>query len=135
MTTSKRFSKNMENPTPASSPNTFLRPRDKAAAAGTRDKGQGVSKPLFFLSLIACLFFNGCVSNYTYPADKVPQSIESICKQDYNLQVSARVVGKTVGALFYVDELIDAKGQIPKEVHESIGKILQVVSRVALSTE
>ena len=81
------------------------------------------------------LFLSGCVSNFTYPADKVPQSIEKLCLDEYKLNVTARVVGKTVGALLYVDELIDAKGQIPKEVHEAMGKVLQVVARVALSTD
>ena len=51
------------------------------------------------------------------------------------MSVSARVVGKTVGALLYVNELIDTKGQIPKEVHEQMGKVLQVVARVSLSTD
>ena len=35
----------------------------------------------------------------------------------------------------YVDALIDDKGQIPKNVHEKMGKVLQVVSRVSLSTD
>ncbi len=85
--------------------------------------------------LLVSFLLGGCVSNYTYPAAKVPQAIEQLCRDEYKLTVSARVVGKTVGALLYVDELVDAKGQIPKEVHENMGKVLQVVARVALSTD
>lgn len=75
------------------------------------------------------------MSSYTYPAAQVPQTIEKLCLEDYQLSVNARVVGKTVGALLYVDELIDTTGQIPKEVHEKMGRVLQVLARVALSTD
>lgn len=44
------------------------------------------------------------------------------------------MVGKTAGALITIDDLVDEKGQIPKEVHEKMGQIMQAVTRVALST-
>ncbi len=47
----------------------------------------------------------------------------------------ARVVGKTVGALIHVDSLSDDKGQVSKDVHEQMGKVMQAVTRVALSTD
>ena len=101
-----------------------------------KNRDGNFSLPLTSLLLpLTFLLFSGCVSHYTYPADKVPQSIEKICKEEYKIDVTARVVGKTVGALMNVDELIDVKGQIPKEVHEKMGKVLQVVSRVSLSTD
>ncbi len=45
------------------------------------------------------------------------------------------MVGKTVGALLYTDNLVDAKGQVPSEVHEKMGKVMQAATRVALSTD
>lgn len=51
------------------------------------------------------------------------------------MDVHASVNGKTVGAVIYLDAIIDAKGQIPKEVNETMGKVMQVVTRVALSTD
>ena len=51
------------------------------------------------------------------------------------MDVEARVAGKTLGAVFYVDELLDANGQVPKEFHENMGKVMQAVTRVALSTD
>ncbi len=86
-------------------------------------------------ALAAAVFTAGCGPKYTYPADSVPSSIESICKKEYKLDVTARVVGLTVGAVLYLDELLDAKGQVPKEVHEQMGKVMQVVTRVSLSTD
>ena len=42
---------------------------------------------------------------------------------------------KTLGALYYVDDILDKNGQIPRQVHEEMGKIMQDVTRVALSTD
>ncbi len=120
---------------------------DLAIKAAPGRRGLRIAEKFFFgypfsfvrrdclLLATACLLLTGCVSHYTYPAEKVPQSIENLCQTEYKLTVNARVVGKTVGALLYVDQLINASGQIPKEVHESMGRILQVVARVALSTD
>lgn len=77
----------------------------------------------------------GCGPKYTYPASTVPKSIEGICQKEDRLFVEARVVGKTVGVLLYTNDLIDAKGQVPKEVHEKMGKVMQVATRVSLSTD
>ncbi len=105
----------------------------------TSQKNRGRSKFFYgsFLLFSAFCFFSltGCGPKYTYPADTVPKAIEQICGDEYKIEVTARVVGKTVGALVYLDTIIDAKGQIPKEVHEKMGKVVQVVTRVALSTD
>lgn len=102
-----------------------------------KEEGRGI---LYLLLSLSSIFFLassliGCGPKYTYPADTVPQSIETICKKENNIDVSARVVGRTAGALHYVDSLLDEKGQIPKEIHEKMGQIMQAVTRVALSTD
>ena len=86
------------------------------------------------LSLFSAGLISGCGPKYTYPADSVPKSIEDITQKENKLEVTARVVGKTAGALITIDDLVDEKGQIPKEVHEKMGQIMQAVTRVALST-
>lgn len=87
------------------------------------------------LVIFACLAAAGCATKYTYPAHKVPQSIEEICRKDYKLAVKARVVGKTAGALMYVNSILDKDGQIPKDLNDKMGKVMQAVTRVALSTD
>jgi len=77
----------------------------------------------------------GCGPKYTYPANIVPQSVERICHDENKLDVTARVVGRTLGALIYVDDILDDKGQIPKDIHEKMGQIMQALSRVSLSTD
>ncbi len=89
----------------------------------------------FLLSAFCCLLISGCGPKYTYPANSVPKSIEDINRKEFKIESSARVVGKTVGAVIYFDSLLDAKGQISKEVHEAMGKVMQSVTRVALSTD
>ena len=89
----------------------------------------------FLLSTFYCLLISGCGPRYTYPSTTVPKSIEDICKKEYKIDVTARVVGKTVGALVYIDSVMDTKGQVSKEVNEVMGKVMLVVSRVALSTD
>jgi len=77
----------------------------------------------------------GCGPKYTYPASTVPQSVEKICQDEYKMTVQARVVGKTLGAVLYIDQLLDDKGQVSREVHEAMGKVMQATTRVSLSTD
>ena len=86
-------------------------------------------------SLWSLVCLSGCGPKFTYPADTVPKAIEDICRKENHIEVSARVVGKTAGALITIDDLVDNKGQIPKEVHEKMGQIMQALTRVALSTD
>ena len=89
---------------------------------------------LAYCLLYSVFALSGCGPKYTYPADSVPKSIEDITQKENHLEVTARVVGKTAGALITIDDLVDDKGQIPKEVHEKMGQIMQAVTRVSLST-
>lgn len=94
-----------------------------------------IQGPVFFGLCLFLSALSGCGPKYTYPAANVPESIENITKNENKLDVEARVVGKTVGAVFYIDDILDDKGQIPKDVHEKMGQIMQAVTRVALSTD
>ena len=94
----------------------------------------------FFTALLtvlvaAPLALAGCGPKYTYPSNTVTKSVEQISRDEYEIHVIARVVGKTLGAVFYLDDLVDTKGQVPREVHEKMSKVMQAVTRVALSTD
>ncbi|MCG3175328.1 MAG: hypothetical protein MOGMAGMI_00257 [Candidatus Omnitrophica bacterium] len=111
-----------------------------AAGRDLRGPRQGARRSFFVVSwavsaLAAALVTAGCGPRYTYPASTVPSSIERIALSEYKLEVEARVVGRTVGAALYLDSIVDATGQIPKDVHEQMGQLMQVVTRVALSTD
>ena len=77
----------------------------------------------------------GCDNAPTFPAAKVPKSVQDIGRSEYDINLKARVVGKTLGAVVYVPSLKDKTGQIAKEVHEVMSKAMQAVTRVALSTD
>ena len=106
---------------------------------GKRNKTKNLFLPfLFFSSLLFPLtsfLVMGCGPKYTFPGDTVTKSIEDITRKENKMEVIARVEGRTLGALYYVDDIVDEKGQVPKEVHEKMGQIMQAVSRVALSTD
>ena len=132
----------MENPIPESRASTSLNKRRQQTADGRQQNNlvwlDGLIRGLRVCGLwsVVCLsLLSGCGPKYTYPADTVPKSIEKICKEEYKIDVTARVVGKTVGALVYIDSIMDPKGQVPREVNEVMGKVLMVVTRVALSTD
>ena len=72
---------------------------------------------------------------YTYPADQVPQAIEKICKEEFKTDVEAQVVGKNVGVLMFTDKLLDDSGQIDRDTHELMWKVMSASTRVALSTD
>src|SRR3989338_4832210 len=108
MMTLRRFFRNMENPIPETPQNTFQKRH-----RGTREEGRGMI--ILLLSSFALLLFSGCSPRYTYPSNTVPKSIEDLCKKEYKIDVTARVVGKTVGALVYIDSVVDTKGQVSKD--------------------
>ncbi|MBI3315498.1 MAG: hypothetical protein HYZ87_00800, partial [Candidatus Omnitrophica bacterium] len=62
--------------------------------------------------LVFLFFAQGCGPRYTYPANTVVDSIEKISRKEYGLDVQARVVGKTVGAVFYMPLILDESGQV-----------------------
>ncbi len=105
--------------------------------ADNKQKAIGEWRNQFCLLLSAfCLFsFSGCGPKYSYPADTVPKSIETICKKENKLDVTARVVGKTAGALLYMDGSLDPHLAMTKDVNDAMGKVMQAVTRVALSTD
>ncbi len=86
--------------------------------------------------LVSAMVVSGCGPKYSYPGSEVPKAIEDISKNEHNIEVQARVVGKTVGALSYLDNLAKAADpQGAKDIQEKMWKILSVIIRVALSSD
>ena len=113
--------------------------RDKIKELRVKRKSASFFYPFFFSSFLFALFSllccSGCGPKYTYPADGVAKSVEDICRKENQLTVKGLVNGKTLGAIIYVNDLTDVKGQVPKEIHEKMGQIMQAVTRVSLSTD
>ena len=137
--TSKPFSRNTANPIRAFNPNIFRRfsnsPDD--VPKGDVRKEKGLTSPFGTSSVILLLaiFVSGCGPKYTYPAEKVPKAVEEICAKENQINVKTRVVGKTLGALVHVNSITDNTKQISKDTNDKMGKVMQALTRVALSTD
>lgn len=88
---------------------------------------------IFFISLILISFLAGC--SPTYPKAKVAQSVLKICKEEYKLDVQAKLIGKTIVVFLPLDELFDRNMDILPGVVEKIENVILSTSRVILSTD
>lgn len=107
----------------------------KSVKSELNRRGAAHRAPVFLLLLASALLGAGCGPKYTYPSETVKESIEKICKDEFKLDVTARIAGKTAGAMFTLDTLLDDKEQIGKEVYEQMSKVMMAVTRVALSSD
>lgn len=122
----------MENPTRASAQSTFQKHPSGKKVWRVTPQEAGPAR-LFFIFAFCFLpaFLAGCGPRYTYPAGTVPKAIEEICQNEYKIQLKAQVIGKTLGAFVLLDE----KSSSPKDMNDLMGKVIQVMTRVALSTD
>jgi hypothetical protein len=75
----------------------------------------------------------GCVP--TYPKEKLPEEVKSVCKAEYDMDVEVTVVGNTMGIYYPMKGLLDAGLGISEEAWERISDLLLIASRVVLSTD
>ncbi|MBU0683587.1 MAG: hypothetical protein KJ864_04805, partial [Candidatus Omnitrophica bacterium] len=75
----------------------------------------------------------GCVPSF--PKEKLPSAVSSICKTEYNMDVDVTVLGKTMGIYYPMKGLLDAGLSVSSEAWDSISNLLLIASRVVLSTD
>ncbi|MFH1394754.1 MAG: hypothetical protein ABIH09_01180 [Candidatus Omnitrophota bacterium] len=75
----------------------------------------------------------GCVPSF--PKEKLPEAVRSICKTEYNMDVDVTVKGKTMGIYYPMKGLLDAGLGVSSEAWDSISNLLLIASRVVLSTD
>jgi hypothetical protein len=90
-------------------------------------------KSIFSFSLLIIFIISGCKP--TFPKTKVSDSIIKLCRDEYNTEVKVETVGKTLGIYMPLDNLLDSSLQLSEESFKKLGDVLQVLSRVALSTD
>lgn len=86
----------------------------------------------FFLFPFA-FFLSGC--GPTYPSSQFIPALKQLCQKEYGLDVSVRMVGKTLGVYLPLDKLLDSTLQIPQEAREKLDNVVLATSRVVLSTD
>lgn len=93
-------------------------------------------KQIFF-SFAFCVFtfafFQGCAPTYPTQADMM-EGIKRLCKNEYKVDVNAKIVGKTIGVYMPIKGLFNLKNmKLSSEAFEKIDGVMLSVSRVALS--
>ncbi len=118
---------------------TYRRDRDQVKGKREKEKGKAFFSfaLLISFSLLPLTFslLSGCGPRYTYPAKTVPSAVEKICLDEYGLTVHARVVGKTLGAVLFSKLDIEPDAENSKELQEKMSKVMQSLTRAALSTD
>ncbi|MFH1305801.1 MAG: hypothetical protein ABIH74_05330, partial [Candidatus Omnitrophota bacterium] len=79
------------------------------------------------------LALSSCVPSY--PREKLPEAVKSICKIEYDMDVETIVEGSTMGIYYPMKGLLDLGLGISEEAWDKISNLLLIASRVVLSTD
>ncbi|MBD3427225.1 MAG: hypothetical protein GF409_08410 [Candidatus Omnitrophica bacterium] len=71
----------------------------------------------------------------TYPKEKLPQAVKSVCKQEYDMDVDVTLKGSTMGIYYPMKGLLDAGMGISEDAWDNISNLILIASRVVLSTD
>ena len=86
--------------------------------------------PLFLL----LLFGVGPGCGPTYPKNELAPSLAHLCKEEYGIDVSVQIVGKTIGVQVPLEKLFDSTLKLSPEVGDKLDGVILATSRVVLST-
>jgi len=97
---------------------------------------------LFNLSLIL-LLFSSCSANIepTYKEKDIPFHIQKICKEEYGLNVTTRLVGSTLWVYAALPRIIDKDYAVTKDkifddqMNDKLRKIMTSIGRVLVSSD
>ncbi len=90
-----------------------------------------------FLTFTFCIFIfsflQGCAPTYPTQADMI-EGIKRLCRNEYKIDVNAKIAGKTIGVYMPIKGLFNLKDmKLSVEAFEKIDGVMLSVSRVALS--
>ncbi len=83
--------------------------------------------------LFTVLYLAGC--GPTYPKENLEQSVVDVCKKEYNIDIKAQVVGRTLAVYIPLPRLINLAFGIDDETMDKIQNVVLTASRVVLSTD
>lgn len=88
---------------------------------------------LFLIAIFMSFICGGCAP--TYPKEKLAQILVDVCEKEYNVQIQAKLIGKTIVVFIPLDELFDIKLDILPEAVEKIEDVILTTSRAIFSTD
>ncbi len=71
----------------------------------------------------------------TYPKEKLPEAVKSVCRAEYGKEVDVIIEGGTMGIYHSMQGLLDANMGINQAAWDSISSLILIASRVVLSTD
>jgi len=84
--------------------------------------------PLLLLTLYSC-------TKATYPKERVEKCVIDLCKNEYDLDVKAKLLGSTLGVLIPIEKLIDDNLQLNPDAAKRIENVALSMHRVTMSTD
>lgn len=90
---------------------------------------------LRFLSILLLLISLPACTQATYTKEKVEQSVIKLCKDEYGLDVQAKIIGSTLGVFIPVDGLVDQDLRLDSDAGEKIEDVALSIHRVIMSTD
>jgi hypothetical protein len=90
---------------------------------------------LFVAITIAGMLMSVPACTPTYPKEKLPEAVKSVCKIEYDMDVDVTVQGSTMGIYYPMKGLLDAGLGISEEAWDQISNLILIASRVVLSTD
>ncbi|MFH1837345.1 MAG: hypothetical protein ABH862_04465 [Candidatus Omnitrophota bacterium] len=87
----------------------------------------------FALAALCGISLTSCTPSY--PKEKLPEAVKTVCKDEYNMEVEVTVLGSTIGIYYPMKGLLDAGLGISGKAWDEISDLLLVASRVVLSTD
>ena len=88
---------------------------------------------LFLIAIFVGFICSGCAP--TYPKEKLAQTLVDVCEKEYDVQIQAKLIGKTIIVFIPLDELFDLKLDIMPEAVEKIEDVILTTSRAIFSTD
>ncbi len=71
----------------------------------------------------------------TYSKEKIEESIKDLCKKEYDLNITTRITGSTLGVFIPVEGLIDKDLKLDPDAGEKIEDVALSIHRVSMSTD
>jgi len=88
------------------------------------------------LSLITFFYLVYLNSKPTYPKERLIKSLIALCKKEYNIDVNAKLIGKTLGVQVYIDKIFNPEdGSLNKEGQRTMVQFDICLRRVCASTD
>ncbi|MFC1643867.1 hypothetical protein ACFL5C_00870 [Candidatus Omnitrophota bacterium] len=84
---------------------------------------------------VACMLLALHACTPSYPKEKLPEAVKSVCKAEYDMDVDVVLVGETMGMYYPMEGLLDMGLGINKDAWDDMSNLILVASRVALSTD